>query len=55
MTTTERLAWRAGYALGALGAVAGLAVGTPQTAVLASLVGFFTGKSIRSTLRAVGC
>jgi uncharacterized membrane protein len=51
MTTIARLDGRLGYAMGAVGAVLGLAAGSGETAVLAAVIAFFLGKSITSTLR----
>jgi hypothetical protein len=51
MTAATRVDGRVGYALAVVGAAVGLALGTPQTAVLAAIVAFFIGKSINSTLR----
>ncbi|MFB6143624.1 MAG: hypothetical protein ABEJ30_09825 [Halorientalis sp.] len=51
MDTVDRLARRPGVALAAVGVAGGVALGGGEAAALGALVGYFAGKSLRSTAR----
>jgi len=53
MDGTATFLARAGPVLAVAGGIVGIAVGSPETAALWSLVGFFLGKSLVSVARTV--